>query len=280
MLPKTIVLSDETFHQTFFSSYKAFINLSDNFINIAILDSVRKKFIYLASEHSNIQWDYLSVIEILKKYHITNQIPDIRLIISNQSVHILPESFQLNDEKNELFKFVFGSESSDEIFTCKSEYDTLIQFSINQYIKQIISEMPQIKLYHHAHALIRLSSWMDKKYNYNSSIYIHIYQKYFEVVAKNNNQLILFNTYTFQNNDDVLYYLHWLIKNLNIDTKKNIFILSGWIDKKNDLIKKMKEFNFSIEWAKFNPQYIYSYRFNELQSHQFATLFSLPYENY
>lgn len=280
MLKKSIVLSDETFHQTFFSSYKAFINLGQQFINIAFLDSVRKKYIYIASEHTEIEWDYHSVNEVLKRHYITNEIPDIRFIISNQSVHILPESFQINDEKNKIFKFVLGEKENSEIFMGKSEYNTLVQFSINQTTKQIISEMFHIKLYHHAHALIGLSSWMDKKYNYKSSVYIHMYQKYFEVVVKNNNQLILYNTYTFQNNDDVLYYLHWMIKNLEIDAKQNTFILSGWIDKKNELIKKMKEFNFSIEWAKFNPKTIYSYRFNELQSHQFATLFSLPYENY
>lgn len=280
MLKKSIVLSDETFHQTFFSSYKAFINIGHHFINIALLDSVRKKYIYLASEHTETEWDYLSVNKIFKRHFITNEIPDIRFIISNQSVHILPESFQINDDKNEIFKFVLGEKENSKIYTVKSEYNTLIQFCINQTIKQIISEMTQIKLYHHAHALIGLSSWMDKKYNYKSSVYIHMYPKYFEVVVKNNNQLVLFNTYTYQNNDDVLYYLHWMIKNLEIDSKQNTFIISGWIDKKNELIKKMKEFNFSTEWAKFNPQAIYSYRFNELQSHQFATLFSLPYENY
>lgn len=280
MLQKPIVLSDETFHQTFFSSYKAFVNIGQRFLTIAYLDTVRKKYIYLASEHSEQDFDYLSINELLQKHHLINEIPDIRFIVSNQNVHVLPESFHIKERENELFQFVLGSKDNNDIEIGKGEYHTLLQFSVDQLIKKIVLTNPQCKLYHHAHALMGLTSWMDKKYNYKSSVYIHFYEKYFEVVVKKNSQFVLFNTYTFQNNDDVLYYLHWLIKNLEIDIKQNTFVLSGWMDKKNDLIKKMKDFEFSLEWARLNPQNIYSYRFNELQSHQFATLFSLPYENY
>jgi hypothetical protein len=278
MFQKSIVLSDETFHQTFFSSYKAFVNIGQRFINLAYLDTVRKKYIYLASEYFENDLDDVMLSEFMKKHHLTNEIPDIRFIFSNQFVHIIPESFLIKEEEENLFKFVIGEKK--DILTVKGEYNVLVQFSIHQSLERIITEYSQSKIYHHAHALLGLTSWMDKKYNYKSSVYIHLYENYFEVVLKNNHQLILYNTYTYQNNDDILYYLHWLIKNMEINVKQNTFILTGWLDKKNDLIKKMKDFDFSIEWAKLNPQNIYSYRFNELQSHQFATLFSLPYENY
>jgi len=275
MLQKPIVLSDETFHQTFFSSYKSYVVLDKFYVNITHLDTVRKKFVYFASQRTDEEIDNQTLLTILDQHFVTNQQQQINFYIVNSQVHIFPEPFFKEEQTHHIFDFVNGNELYNHIIAQKASYNTVIQFNVPDLWENVLKNFSHCNCYHHAHLLLYLSEWMTRKYNYKSSVFLHFHNNSFEVVVTQNNQLILFNTYNFQHNDDVFYYVHWMVKSFELDIKQNIFVLSGWVDKKGELIKKMKEFDFRIEWAKFNPQYIYSYRFNELQMHQFATLFSV-----
>ncbi len=280
MLQKPIVLSDETFHQTFFSSYKAYVQLGERYVNVSFLDTVRKKFVYFASQRSDEQLDNSLLKNILNQHHISPSLAHLSFFISSPHVQVLPKSFYDEENLDKLYKFSFGEESLNKTITIQNTDDTCLQFQIPSVLSESEKEFLQIKFYPHLHLLINQSDWMTRKFAYKSSAFIHIDQTFFEIVINKEEKPILINTYSYQHMDDILYFIHWMIKNIGLDTKATTFVLSGLIDKKSELVKKMKDFELKTEWAKFNPQYIYSYRFNELQIHQFATLFCVKNENY
>jgi len=271
-MQKPIVLSDETFHQTFFSSYKSYVVIDKFYVNVAHLDTVRKKFVYFSSQRSDDEIDAQKLSSIFDQHFVTEHQQQVNFYIVTPQVHIFPESFFKEECAQQIFDFANGNELHKQMVSQKALYNTILQFNVPEIWTKAF-KFSNCNFFHHAHLLLHLSEWMIRKYKYKSAVFLHFHDYLFEVVVIQNNQLTLFNTYHFQHTDDVLYYVHWMIKSIELDIKQNIFVLSGWVDKKGELIKKMKEFDFRIEWAKFNPQYIYSYRFNELQTHQFATLF-------
>lgn len=280
MLHKPIVLPDETFHHTFLSSYKAYVQLGESYVNVCFLDTVRKKFVYFASQYFEKEFDTLLLKNILNQHYISPSLTHLSFFVSTPFVHVFPKSFFDEVNLDKLYKFSFGEKVLNKPIIIQNTNDIYLQFQIPPILSNLKNDFLQAKFYPHLYLLINQSEWMTRKFAYKSSAFVHIDQTFFEIVINKDEKPILINTYSYHHNDDILYFIHSLIKNIGLDTKKITFVFSGMIEKKSELVKKMNDFGLKIEWAKFNPQYIYSYRFNELQIHQYATFFCVRNENY
>jgi hypothetical protein len=279
MLYKPILLVDETFHQAFFSSYKVTVLLSEKQMDVAYFDFVRKKYIYFFSQQSDEPFDVQSIKKILKEQFISEQNFKIRFIIATSHVQILPNSFSMVDNEKLINRFVFDDNES-KVNRCPSLFESVLLYSIPNEVNEVLADYSSSAIFPHIHATLHLANLYLKKSKLKSEVFVHLHESFFEAIVLDNERLILSNTYSFQHFDDILYYIHLLYKTLSLSLEQFPLIFSGQLEKKDELIKKMKEFNFNTEFAKLNHSYIYSYRFNELTAHRHASLFSIPYENY
>ncbi len=279
MLNKTYFLSDETFHQTFFSNYILQTYISKYQLWIIVLDKVRKKFIYFCNYFFEEELNSQLLSNLLRKQNVSNHFYKINVVLYNNEYITIPETFFQNDKKALLLKFTHGTDFKN-IVAKNGEFSTTSIFNIPDSVKEAFQLFEKVDYYHHVHLLLQHAQWSIIKFKWKYPIFVYFEKQSIQVAAFENNNLLIVNTYEVQNDDDVLYFLNFLIKNLSIKISDAIFVLLGYIDKKSEIIKKFKSFDMKFEWGRFNSRYIYSYRYNELPAHQFASCLNVMYENY
>ncbi len=93
-------------------------------------------------------------------------------------------------------------------------------------------------------------------------------------------QPYLINTYNYQNSEDIMYFVQYIIQTIQLKTSEVLLLFSGRVEKQDEIFNLCKNFKLNYQLTNFNHQYIYSYRFNELKPYQFSSVFFLPHENY
>ncbi len=270
---KPILLIDETFHPTFLSSYKATVLLSEKQISVSFMDYVRKKYIYFFSQSSEEAYSTEVIKKILTEQYLNEKNVKSRFIVATPHVQIIPASFYKEENEALAHHFVFNND--EQIHHCPSLYDSMLLFSLPAPIDEILQPFNQSLVYPHIQASIHLANFHLKKNKQKSTVLVHLHESFFEAIVIDNEHLVLMNTYSYQHADDILYFIHLLYQTLSLDKDTFPLVFSGQVDKKDDIIKKAKDFGFNIDYARLHTSNIYSYRFNELSIHRYASLFSI-----
>jgi translation initiation factor IF-1 len=93
-------------------------------------------------------------------------------------------------------------------------------------------------------------------------IYLNIFLKDFQISIFKNDKLLLFNGFEYQDTDEFLYYLFYVMETLKIKEKDSLIYITG-IDKTNEIIKNLQDFTNKIYlFSKKNPGKINNYILN------------------
>ena len=133
---------------------------------------------------------------------------------------------------------------------------------------------PKCKVVHAASLLIE-SIWINYKNRINTPhIFLHVRKQLFDLMIFNGRQMSYFNTFRFQNPDDVTYYLIFVMEQLNLNPEKIPLVLLGNIEMGNDLSELLLRYVRHVETARRNDSYKYSYILNQLPPHSDFPLFN------
>ncbi len=272
-----MVLSDETFHQTFLSSYKAIISFDKYRFTCIMLDSIRKKFIYFFHKENEVPLETKQIEQLINDNYLINSELEKQILIATPYAYSFPTSFNPSAHTEHLSN-LFEDKQQPVVITA-SVSETCFVFSIEKNIYSVFTNLPKTKLYSHIQQHLLQSQYFSKKIKSKQQIHIHFHKKFFEAVCYENTVLQLVNTYPYQNEDDILYFIHLIIQTLNFTKEDCSLVISGFIEKNDNLFNQLKSLKISYQFTNLNNLYIYSYRFNELKAHQFSSMFFLPYEN-
>jgi hypothetical protein len=200
------------------------------------------------------------------------------ILFATPHIHCIPTSFE--PQENMLyFDVMFNNKELKKLLN-KSLWNIYINYGIENKIYETANKLNNSKFYPHLHSLMLQTKYIQHKNKNQNLISVHIFKNYIEIICLKEQQPYLINTYNYQNNNDIMYYIQYIIQILKLQTDNILLFFSGKIEKNDELFDLCKKFQLSYQLTNFNNQYIYSYRFNELKPHQFSTLFFLPYENY
>lgn len=275
---KIIQLSDETFHQTFLSSYKAVVLFHPNNFSCCFIDTTRKKFIYFFNKNSELPFQH-NELEILIQQNFLNK-PELEkhILFATPYVHSIPASFEPKENLSK-FETMFECKELPDFLT-KSLWNIYLHYKVDKDFQEITSQIPNSKCYPHLHSILIQTKYFQQKNKALNVISIHLFHNYIEVVCIKEQQPFLINTFPYQTDDDVMYYIQYIVQTLKYSTNNLLLLFSGKIEKQSELLNQCKKFQLTFHLSNFNHHYIYSYRFNELKPHLHSSLFFLPYENY
>ena len=75
---------------------------------------------------------------------------------------------------------------------------------------------------------------------------------HFQLMHMKNNEFKVFNCFAYENVEDLLYYITYALKQLNVVNKSEINI-AGWIDKDHEIYKKLATYFPKLKITKANP---------------------------
>lgn len=274
---------DETFDINQSSNYIISFQISEEGLAYTIYDIVRNKYVVLTTHPiegaltHDIYFEELENI-LVKDQKLDASYKSVNLLKVNRKTTLLPAPFFETDKLKSILEFNTDLDDLDEIhYNYINEIDAYNIFAIsNPLVNEFLAKYSNIDVYHQA------TPFITGSYNYHihhqtqtNTIFVNMYSDIFDIAVMQKGNLTLYNNFPYQNEDDLVYYILYVYKQLELEPTKDPMLVSGDIKKNSNHIKHLKRFISEIDFLQPDNQYLYSYTFKKLDAHLFTNFFNL-----
>ncbi|MGB0888359.1 MAG: DUF3822 family protein [Vicingaceae bacterium] len=275
-----ITLIDKSFKKSKSHHYKLYVELSNNGYKHTIFDTQTNTFIGIEEyQFTDIYNDY-SLVEPLKEIIAQNELYKISfqaIIIAfvNNRATIIPNAIYKADKLANYHQFNFSKQEEDQFYA-----DSLINlsayniYSIPDFITEAFSKIKNVQFKHFSSALIESALLSAKREKALSLINVHILPSSFQVVVIKNQKLELYNSFTYQSSEDFIYYLLFVLDQLNINNEEATIKLTGEVEKNSVIYTILYKYIQTLNFGKRPENLKFSYIFEETPQHFHYALFN------
>lgn len=165
-----------------------------------------------------------------------------------QGFTLVPFELFDNDKIKELFQFNNSLEELDELhLNYIEEIKAYIIFSAPNYLTNVFTKyFPNIQFKHHTLSLFKLL--FSHSNHLREHLLLNINNSFFDLLIKNKlNKLISYNTFPFENENDIAYFVLHSCKQLQIEPTNALIWLSGEESRKVKYASILKQYFDHIE---------------------------------
>lgn len=141
---------------------------------------------------------------------------NVKLTYESNRYSVVPQMIFKKVEAESLFYFHHKKEKNEIVLSNPiASFETVNIFSVPSIIYEVFEQFfPKLNIEHHiTQFLINLQAYTNKEENLN----VYLREHLMDVVAIENNQLMLINSFVFQTPEDFVYYLLRVIEELSFD---------------------------------------------------------------
>lgn len=275
-----ISLFDKSFSEEKTAEYKVYIEISINGFKYTILNTATTTFIAIEEYRFDGIFNDYSVLEPLNK--IINQTPlfqktfnQVHVSYVNQRSTLIPNAIFQQDKLALFHQYNFTKQEEDVFMQ-----DSLINlsakniYSIPDFITTIFKSFKNVSFSHFSTPLIEAALLQSKKEKALSLVEIHVMPNSFQIISIKNQQLELYNSFTYQTSEDFLYYLLFVLDQLKIDNEKASIQLSGEVEKNSTIYTMLYQYIKTINFAKRSENIKFSYILEDIPNHFHYSLFN------
>jgi hypothetical protein len=277
-----IYIIDESVDANLTLTYQLIIRKAEHQITIAILDSVRNKYILLKEYLFDSKWSLQNQLEvfksdILKDDILNNRFKTVSFMYETKSSVIVPETLFDKNKLDLFFDFNQDIEPCDRLLWDKlNNAGAILIYSMPaQLMTAMESVFPNIKYFHHGTSMIENTLIQNKNRNSPPKLYININHSFFDIIILESSQLKLFNSFDYKSEDDFIYYVLLIFEQFKLNPEETEITLSGIIKKNDVYFQKIKKYIKNIRFEKLDDYFMYNYRFYEIEASGYTNLFNL-----
>jgi len=283
-----ISLMDETFNPENTWNYGLSIIVSETSFSTCILDYTRNKFIGLyrcvrnelpfidGQEKATFTFrDFLQGV-FNELSWINNPFKTVKIAYDGKKSTLIPTALFDPNEKENYFNFNFPKAHHEMVVADHLLAPDAWQIYVmpNHLKETLRSTFPRCKVVHHSTLLIE-AVWANYKNRINTPyLFMNVRRHLFDILIFDGRQLIFFNTFNYQNAEDITYYLVFVLEQLNYNPEKIPLVLLGDIEAVDGLTELLLRYVRQIGNGRKNDAYRYSYIFNQVPPHSWFTLFN------
>jgi hypothetical protein len=286
--PLLVNLLDESFTPRDTRNYGLAMVLNEASISCCILDFKRNKFLGFVrcmGETVKVQSghpaDKLSFRELFEAAHaaipwLTNSFKHVKIAYDGQKATLVPALLFDPDSRDQYLKFNYNQEHNEMIgHDHLMPLDAWQIFTVPQSVLEVTREFfPKTRVIHYSSLLIE-SVWINYKNRINSPhLFLHVREPVFDLMIFDGRQMEYFNTFPFQNPEDVAYYLIFVLEQLNLNPESIPVVFMGNAEQGNELSELLRRYVRHVVEAGRNEAYSYSYILNRIQPQSFFPLFN------
>ncbi|MFZ4563253.1 MAG: DUF3822 family protein [Bacteroidales bacterium] len=205
---------------------------------------------------------------------LKNPYKSIKVAYEGRKCTLIPAQLFDSAEKENYLKLSFPKQEEEQTFSDHlMPLDSHQVFSIPvSMLNAVRGQYPNIKIVHFSSVLIE-SIWINYKNRINSNrVFIHIREKLFDLMIFDGRQMSYFNTFPFQNSEDVVYYLIFVLEQLNLNPEHIPLVLLGNVEKGSGLFELLAKYVRHVEFGRRNESFKYSYILNQLSPQAYYPL--------
>lgn len=237
------------------------IELSDSLIQFCEFQSEENKPLFL----SNYPIENIIAIPInehlitaIKHFQFTKKkYKHVYVNYFNQQFTLCPTSFYDLGNNRSLLEFNTASVSNKLIFTDDVNNDIKLIYAVDESLKSTLDLIfPNHQLKHTVTVLAKLMLRAEELIKENITIQIH--SNYIEVIVKKEQKLVLANQFTITTNEDILYYVLFILEQYQLNPLTANLTIVGNIDVTSELMTSLKKYIKNVRLAVGNKTIIWS----------------------
>lgn len=275
-----ISLFDKSFSEHKTADYALFLQLSKKGFSYTLLNVDQKTFIALESYLFHDVYTDAALVEPLRNLLATlpllkKKFHSFQVTFINNRATLIPNAVFKTEELASYHRFNFINQEEDLFFN-----DALINLSAHNvysapdYIVNEFKHFQKVSFKHFSTSLIESSLLHAKTTHTLSLIDVHVLPESFQIIIIKNQQLALYNFFEYQTSEDFIYYLLFVLDQLNIDNEEASIRLLGEVEKNSAIYLMINKYIKTITFAKSSESLRFSYVFNELPQHTHYSLFN------
>ncbi|MCF8365583.1 MAG: DUF3822 family protein [Bacteroidales bacterium] len=262
--------------------YRLSIQLSQDGFSFCIYDNSRDKYSGIAS------WDFQEISnsyalhQLLKDFLPQNEwlsqtFEKTSIIFETPVSTLVPKALFTNEHAGDYLKF---NHHLDQSLKINSDYLPLLEaeniWAIPQNISDLLSGVfPSAKIYHHSSSLIETILFQNKNKGADESVFVNVRKNWFDIVILKGNHLLLFNSFKYRTREDFIYFLIYVLEQLNLNPEEIDVTLMGEILKISSVYEITYKYVRNISFVRRHNNYQFSYIFDDFPEHFYFNLINL-----
>ncbi len=275
-----ISLFDKSYTESNAKQYKLYIEISLNGLKHTIFNTENNTFIGIEEYQFSESYNDYSLVSPLKEITANNSIykasfKSINVAFVNNRSTLIPNAIFKADKLESFHQFNFTKQEEDQFFS-----DQLINlsahniYSIPDYITDIFKGLMNVSFKHFSSSLIENALIKAKKNKALSLIHVHVLPSYFQIVVIKNQKLEFYNSFIYQSSEDFIYYLLFVLDQLNINNEEASITLTGHVEKNSTIYTILYKYIKSLSFGTRPDNLKFSYIFEETPQHFHHALFN------
>lgn len=274
---------DNALDSEVFSNLVLSIQLSEKSLSYSITDNLLNKFLaivsysftekYSSTEISRFISDLCLNEPLLKKNFIR-----IYICYQNNNFLFIPDELYSEEKIKDYLAFF---EVDCQEMTVKTDYLQKFKFyniyCVPEKIVKVFSEIfPKSKLYHDSTCFINSISHL---YNVQSlkgeKLFISVDYYEMEIIAFKDGKFLLYNIFEYKTNDDFMYFIMLVVKQLELVQQKTEIILTGKISDNSSLFQLINKYFYKVNITKSMETINVGEVFKDVPMHHYFKLLNI-----
>lgn len=276
-----ISLFDKSYQKDKSSQYKLYVELGLNGLKHTVLDIKTNTFIAFEDySFSDIYNDH-ALVKPIKEIIATNTLYGltfnaIYVAYDNNRSTLIPNAIYKADKLESYHHFNFSKHEEDSFFSDQLiGVDAYNIYSIPYFIIDLFKSAKNVSFKHFSTALIEANLYEAKKEKKLSAISINVKLNSFQICIVKDQKLAFYNSFSYQSSEDFIYYLLFVLDQLEINNEEASITLSGEVEKNSVIYSMLYKYIHTINFAKKTDRLKFSYIFEDVPHHFHYTLFYL-----
>jgi len=270
---------DESLNQAHSKNYKLSIQLSSDGFSFALFNTLSSKFLSLEAvevRHPDNPKEFVRVFKNFAHKHpwLNSEFDQVNVYYETSKSTLVPSPLYNPEDQETLAKFNFEVPENMEVRNDRlTNTDAQLLYAIPKDLPELLNDLfPQHVLRCHASILIEILLILNKNQPAFKRMFVNVRNAQLDVVIVEGKQLLFYNTFPYQSKQDFIYYIIFVIEQLNLNPEEIELKLSGKIDKESTLFDMAWKYIRNIQFQELSSAYRYSYLFNDIPQHYYFTL--------
>ncbi|MFA5815912.1 MAG: DUF3822 family protein [Bacteroidales bacterium] len=279
---RNIALIDETFDSNVTSAYHLSIQYGEQCCSFAVMDTTRMKYIafknfwFADPIPAKNQADQIRSLLHGESY-LTHQYKSVYFMYLTPLSVLVPTPLFRKENPEVYFKFSSQLLPTDKIIFRKiPAIDAYTVFPVpEEFVNQVGIMLHDVQFFHQSCPQIDEAISESRGGTDHTRVLANINPGFVDVMIIQSDQLILYNSFTIRNTDDLVFFILYMYEQFSLSQEESPVILSGFVEMYPGTTELLYPYLKKIVIREFRKSYTYSHTFSDLAQHHFSQLINL-----
>ncbi len=252
-----------------------FVNVSAKYIQLLVADLAQKEVTALTAIETPKATFFEQNIGELKNTlnaceFVQAEFQQTAIIAETPYFTFIPEALFVPEKAEAYLKLVHKIPANYSVAYSRSSQRVCIYAVHSAFIHNIKTIFAGATLYHYSQILLDALFNVTNK-NTTNTLHVNLHSSYMDVVHINNNSLQFINTFPFEADTDIVYFLLSVAEQKKMDNNKLNVMLSGEVSNSSALVQMLKKYIPEVQMQQRPHDFVYPAAFREFQEQQYYT---------